>query len=589
MLRRGVPQALWLDWSVRLRPRSRVDMASFRVVAAATLGLPGSRRPVRDVVAGHSDDAAVLARKLSHVLQVVAATPNGSSILRALTQLSDGLRTHGSPIDCERRRRVAATAYAIDLRAWDRICAAAGVPTGGHRKLRHARLWVWETLTGGLPHQAPDDLRPTATSALGDYHLFVLHLPAITVNRLEAHARVALDDHGCEDEPVTWSPPVGWVDLGGLPVSDVDDLDVERLATLLRSRRSVRVIAEELDTSLDHVRLVVRRHPGLIHPGGRSRQGCMVAGATSPRNARTLPPPNLTTERLRALVVEENRTLRSLAIEFGVGRKYLAARLRREGIPVPPAYQRPVHVVDPQWLRVEYLEHRRTLPDIAAEVGTTAPNIARIARRHDIPLRGRGGPSHAANLNRPPSWPEPLGSAVVGQGAKERVWRFQVYASHRSLNEAALALSLHPSVLTTQLAQLEAACGGALLVRSPRSQQCQRVTDLGCRLLAQADEQLGLHPVAPLSLPEPLATARASFWGEKRLRWFEVAARSDSLAAAASVTGSDGHTLDRSIRGLERALDGVLLLRKVPSQPHRLSALGRMLLDQIDGHLGPWP
>jgi len=584
VLARTVPEALWPDWSVRLRPRSGIEAASFRVVAATALGLPDSTLSLRGLVIEYGDDAASFAHKLSYCLQTIAATAHGRSILRALTQLSDGLRSRGSPIDYERRRQVAAAAPAIDLRSWDGICAAAEIPTGGHRKLKHARLWVWETISGGLPQKAPVSLRAGGTTALASYHRFVLGLPPVAVNLLEVHARHVLNDHGCGDEPIVWSPPCSWVDLEGIPVPDLDCLDLDRLAALVRRKRSVTEIATELGTSSEHVRLVIREDPGHFPPAGRSRRAPSPPAVVTPRNART-PPPGLTAERLRALVVDENRTLRSLAPELGVGRKYLADRLRREGIPVPPSRMRPVHVIHPHWLRVEYLDHRRTLPDIAAEVGTTAPNVARIARQHGIPLRARGAASHAANLKTPSGWPDPLASAVLGQGGEERVRRFQVFARHRSLNEAAIALSLHQRVLTSQLARLENACEGALITRSPRSQQRQRLTDLGRRLLAQADQHLGVHPDAPPTLPEPLATARASFWGPKRLRWFEVAARSDSLAAAAPLLGTDRYALDRSMRGLEQALAGVLLVRSAPSQQHRLSVLGGQLLGQMDDHL----
>jgi hypothetical protein len=583
---RRIPEALWPDWSVRLKPRSGVEASAFRVVAAAVLGLVGSRCPVPDLIAAQEGTApAAFMQKLSYCLQTVAATEHGRAILQALTQLSDGLRVHGSPIDYERRRQLAATGPLIELAAWDGICAAAGVPTGGQRKLRNARLWIWETLTGGLPQQAPGVLRPSPIG-LAIYHRFALDLSDVAVNLLEDHVRKVLDGSGCESEPLTWSPPSTWVDAAGLPVPDLDCLDLDRLGTLLRRKCPVTAIAEELGTSLEHVRLVVQGDPGRFRPAGQCRRSAAPPDAVAHRNARTLPPPDLTTERLRTLVVEENRTLRSLAPELGVGRKYLADRLRRDGIPVPPSRRRPVHIVDPEWLRVEYLQRRRTLPDIAAEVGTTAPNIARIAHQHGIELRKRGGPSHAASLTTYADWPEPLASAALGEGGKDRVRRFQVYARHRSLNDAAIALSLHTSVLTLQLARLESACGGELITRSPRSQQRQRITGLGGRLLAQADDHLGHHPNAPRVLPEPLATALASFWGLKRLRGFETAARSDSLAAAAPLVGTDRYTLDRSLRGLEQAVGGALLDRSGPSQPHQLTALGRQLLDQMGDHRG---
>ena len=91
-------------------------------------------------------------------------------------------------------------------------------------------------------------------------------------------------------------------------------------------------------------------------------------------------------------------------------------------------------------------------------------------------------------------------------------------------------------------------------------------------------------PTGPLHAGS-LATALASFWGAKRLRWFQAAARSKTITAAAAELGADRYTIDRSIRGLERAVDGILLHRSTPGQPHKLSALGRRLLTQMNTHL----
>lgn len=343
------------------------------------------------------------------------------------------------------------------------------------------------------------------TSPASGYHAFALRLPSIAVPPRGPRPLV-LDSHGCANEPLAWSPPPEWADTENLPLPDLDRLDMDRLALLLRGRRSPSAIADDLGTSLDHFRLVLRRNPGLALLSGPRRET-----STSGRTVRTLPPANLTTERLRPLVLDDRRTLRSLAEEFGVNRTYLADRLRRDGIPVPPPYHRPTRPVDPDWLRTEYVDRKRTLPAIATEVGMTPVNLARISRTHSIPLRRRGGASHAASLTVNPGWPQPLADSVLGQSGTERVRRFQVYARHRSLTQAADALSVHQSVLTSQLGQLEIACGGQLIVRSARTQQSQSPTALGRLLLNQADKHLGPHPEAPPTLLEPLATALASF------------------------------------------------------------------------------
>jgi DNA-binding MarR family transcriptional regulator len=253
---------------------------------------------------------------------------------------------------------------------------------------------------------------------------------------------------------------------------------------------------------------------------------------------------------------------------------------------VPPAHPPSKHKVDPAWLRTEYVDRRRTLPDLAAEVGTTPSTIARIACRHGIPLRERGGASHEASLTAPAGFPEPLANAVLGQGGVERVHRFQVFARTPSLNQAARLLGVSQATLSVQLARLEQACGGPLLVRSPRTHRPQQVTPLGHQLLSQADEHLGPHPLAPKDHPEPLASALSSFRGEDRVRRFQVAARLPRLADAARHFGADLGTFNRALRGLEEACGESLFMRSATSRPRDLTAAGRLLLRQADEHFG---
>jgi hypothetical protein len=282
-------------------------------------------------------------------------------------------------------------------------------------------------------------------------------------------------------------------------------------------------------------------------------------------------------------VVEEKRTLRSLAAEYGIHRNTIAEIVHREGIPVPTG-GRVTYDVDPDWLRTEYIDRRRTLPDIAAEVGTTPVNMARIARKNSIPLRDRGGTSHAASLTAPPGLPEPLASAMLGQGGDQRVRRFQVFARTRSLNEAAGILRIEQTVISSQLDKLEQACGGQLLIRSPRTHRPQQLTDLARLLLRQADAHLQPNPDAPPEQPQLLATALAGYWGKERVRRFVVTARATTIAEAALQLNTQPHTLARTIRGLEVVVGGALLDRTSPLLPHRTTPLGSRLLRQASKH-----
>ena len=95
---------------------------------------------------------------------------------------------------------------------------------------------------------------------------------------------------------------------------------------------------------------------------------------------------------------------------------------------------------------------------------------------------------------------------------------------------------------------------------------------------------LELNPHAPAQLPELRSSAVSSFWGADRLRRFEVAAPSPSLVEAAAALGTDVHTLDRSLRGLDCDCRGPLMSRDSPRSRHRLTPLGRRLTEQAAEH-----
>lgn len=497
---RFVPTALWADWVVRLQPPD-YNPITFSKVAAAALLLPGATRSFAEILTNWTADKT-LSRTASTVLQKLAATEHGHAIFRALTQLSDRLLAYGSPINSQRRQQLTQHATLIDATSWDRICAQAGVKTGGPRKLRLARLWIWETVTGGLLEHAPHDLRPNERQDLTSYHHFPLAIGPRAATLLDNHARDLLDSLGCQDEPTTWSPPISWVDVTALPGRDPASIAPDQIETLLRQRLAPSDIAERLGITLDHVRLVIRQHPPHLRLRSTGRRP----------TARNQFPSQLTPQRLQELVVDEQRSLRSIRTETGASKHALRNALLRDGIPVPPS-GRPHYIkVDARWLRTQYMDRRRTLPDIAAEVGTSPANLARIAQRLGIPIRARGGASHAAAISAPSDWPQPLASAILGQGGRQRVERFQVYARARSLNQIAPRLSTAPVVLLSQLGKLEQACGGTLIERSNRQQKAQQLTALGKRLLLQANKHLGPNPDAPPPLPEPLSSALNSFW-----------------------------------------------------------------------------
>jgi hypothetical protein len=567
---RRCPTALWPDWAIRLMPRGGVSASTFREGAAAALRLPGATHPLADLLVGTSHEG--LGPTVARTLGAIGNDDAATAILRALTALADGLDAHGSPIDYSRRRQLVSSVELLSARDWDRICAHAGTPTGGDRKLARARIWLFEALTGSLFHAAPHELRAAAHSIV-DYHQFGLRLPPQAASLLDSQATSLLAAAGI-DEPLTWSPPRDWVDLDGRPGPEPDDIDPDSVNRLLQANIGAVAVAERLGISLELLRHVVHHHPPEVHP--RSH------GSWRNRSALSA---ELTPERLRQLVVEEGRGLRDVGREFGVDRKAIAAALEREGIPAGPVGGRPM-AIEAQWLRAQYVEGRRPLTELARELGTTPSTVARAAKAHGIPLRSRGGASHARNL-APPSahLPSPLAEALAGEGGQDRVRRYQVLARCPSVRQAAAIIGCQQPVLHAQLLRLERACG-VLVVRSTRSHQPQRLTAVGQALLDQADRRLGPPPTAPADLREPLATVLASFGGEGRVRRFLAVAGADSIAHASRVLGAHQSTLSKQVLGLESSCGGPLLHRCTKaSAPHRLTSLGQLLADQATEHL----
>jgi hypothetical protein len=162
---------------------------------------------------------------LTHVCRIIARDEHGTAILGALCTLAHELDRHGAPIDYGRRRELASQITLLDADTWVIMCRAGGTHPGGASRLRQARVYLWETLTGGIAEQAPQPLRIESRMGPARYQSFALRLPGRTARMLLEHARVLLDDHGCRDEPLTWSPSGTGITVADLPGPDPDAID----------------------------------------------------------------------------------------------------------------------------------------------------------------------------------------------------------------------------------------------------------------------------------------------------------------------------------------------------------------------------
>src|SRR4029079_16556209 len=133
-------------------------------------------------------------------------------------------------------------------------------------------------------------------------------------------------------------------------------------------------------------------------------------------------------------------TLRDIAARYHADRKTVAALAHQYGIDT--RHKPRLHdEIDRDWLYTEYVVHRRTLPDLAAEKGMTAMNMSRWAPRHALPRRPPGLASTAANLraaDRSKRAPALLRPALNQIGGAARLNRFETVLQYPTPNAGAV-------------------------------------------------------------------------------------------------------------------------------------------------------
>jgi hypothetical protein len=454
---RHVPQLLWPGWTVRLLPPGFAT-DTFRAALAAALLLPGN--PGR-----RTGDAAELlqpGRRLgvSRVLRRLA-TEGHEGVLRALCALADHLDTHGAPIDYARRCALVAPDL-LPAQTWHDMCRHAGAHPGGPRRLRDVRRHLYQRITGNDLRHAPHPFTLARSDERAAYLHLPLELPTPLRRALDDYAAAYLADAGIDAEPLTWEPPAGCLGDLDLPGTDPDDLDIELLHRLLREDGlPPGEAATRLGTSIEHIRLALEHTP--LPPQPRPPRNRPTGADERERQAR-----RVLTPAFLGAARAARKSVSTIARETGSSTKLVRQLLHDAGLPpLRPTGRRPTHHLDPTWLREQYLTRRRTLPDIAAELGIPLTSLNRHAAKLGIPFRPPGPASHATALAQPdPALPRIIRQALTGAGAWDRLHRFQAAMRHPTLHQAADTLGMRPSALGEQIIRLEHDIGARLHTRA---------------------------------------------------------------------------------------------------------------------------
>jgi molybdenum-dependent DNA-binding transcriptional regulator ModE len=466
---RHIPRYLWTEWVIRFQPPAGAHAETIATDIPAALLLPGN--PVRN--ANATGELKPWTHNTSQTLRLLA--DHHRDTLTAICALAHYLDTHGGPIDY-RRRRATFPDVTLTRQQWHDLCYHADADPGKGARLRHARRYLFQLLTGnGLA----DPHHPLGFTDSSDRHNYLadFHRDLSTPLRdaLHHHATQLLHGAGI-DEPVTWSPPADCVGGLTLPGRDPDDIDVDAVHQLVDvDRISPTAAARQLGVSIGHVRHALHRLPLAPAP----------LAANSPTAARRLREHTsalLSRDFFEREYIRAGKNLATIESETGIRRDLLAERARHLGIRL--AHDLPSTSIDPDWLREQAETLQRTNGDVAAELGLSHETIRRHRNRLGIAARPSGSAGHRVQIRRHPDLPADIRRAVEGKRhGWQRLRRFQQIAAHASINAAAHALGLHHQNLVLQLDRLEADIGATLINRTNHRYQPMTPTRRGRRLL----------------------------------------------------------------------------------------------------------
>jgi DNA-binding CsgD family transcriptional regulator len=474
---RHLPQQLWPEWTIRLLPPTGHNATPFRAAITDLVLLAGHPGRRAAEVTAHLHPGTGI--RLANTARALARDGH-DHVFAAICRLADYLDAHGSAIDYTRRRQ-AITTPAIDHETWRRLAFTAAAHPGQHTRLLQAQRYLHEVLTGADLTDPRCILALRSARDRRHYLDFVISLTTPLREHLAAHAQTHLQKLGI-DEPLTWEPPHELAQGLHLPGREFTDLDREHLRRLVTDQHhSPEAAARILDTGIEHVRLALERLPRPARTWG-------TKAAPTAYRTRTRAEALLTREFLEHEYLAAGKPLHQIADENDLHRRTVTAAVHNAGIPIRAANQYP-GMVDPEWLRAQYLEAKRSFQQIAEELGTSRMTVTRTAKALGIPARPQGVTSRPELLQTlPRDIPADIKAAVEGAlHGWQRLERFATAMTHPSIAQAATALDIRESLLHRQLQRLEHDIGAPLYHRATATTPLQP-TERGTALLRALQE-----------------------------------------------------------------------------------------------------
>lgn len=469
---RRLPTMLWPAWSLRLAIPG-CHQRQLRPALSNSLLLVNSRIILDD--AAQMIDSPIDGHALSRVLQLLENHDQWSGLRSAIVRMADYLAENEVPIDYRVRRQLDYTMLLPD-KVWARICRDTGTPGSGTIRARIARCMLYERLSGQPATRSP--IFPDNNAFRTHVADFPRYLTTELALALDQHAQEFLADHGIADEPPVWQPPTEVLDGLDLPGADPDAVSLAELHRAVAiDGINLGTAAQRVGVSLDTARYLLE-----TKPAPATGQNAATSRHRAYVSAKAALPPAL----LRELYDQQRMSLRDIAETVGVSRQVIGRLAHDYDIELRESGLQAHTIIDRDWLYDQYVNQRRALPDLAVETGMSTANMARWAKKHAIPMRGRGGRSHSAALSAADAAtkaPELLRPVLAEIGGRQRLERFAAASSYTTLTVAAEKLGVHQFTLVNQINRVERELGTKLLIRAERGRPMQ-LTDVGARVVA---------------------------------------------------------------------------------------------------------
>lgn len=376
-------------------------------------------------------DPANRSRQVTHVMRALGANRPEDQTVRAIRGLARYLDDHDIPVDYARRRTLDYNGL-LTHDSWIELCRLLNVNAGGIPRWRLARASLYVLLSGNRVATVPFS-DGDGMPSFEAVDDFRRTAPPEIDEALRARGRDFLLKRDI-DEPIEWIPDLATVGLEGRSL----DLD----------RRSW--------------------------------------GVSRPARARV---PGLTAAQAYA----SGKSLASIAAQYGVAKQTVARVI--DPMPVARRNGSQRIEIDPHWLRRRYLDDKRTIVELAEEVGVSRTLINRRLNEARIPTRPRGSASRADAIRTHDcaAGSELLTRVLTGQGSRLRAERFLTVVQHPTIKSAAAALHITAPTLSLQCGRLSDDAGGPLIEAGKRP---LRLTQLGRQLVAELEAAFAReHPL----------------------------------------------------------------------------------------------